>query len=50
MCKATLIEKDGQCIPCDEESLWCPVGSTIEKLNSASPFWESALVHEYPDG
>ncbi|CAK9089147.1 unnamed protein product [Durusdinium trenchii] len=36
VCKATLIEKDGQCIPCDEESLWCPVGSTIEKLNSAN--------------
>ena len=36
LCKAKLIEREGQCVPCDEETLWCPVGSTIQKLQGGS--------------
>eukprot|EP00913_Durusdinium_trenchii_P026656 g25012.t1 len=32
VCKAKFIEREGQCVSCDEETLWCPVGSTISKL------------------
>ncbi|CAK9072629.1 unnamed protein product [Durusdinium trenchii] len=36
VCKAKFIEREGQCVSCDEETLWCPVGSTISKLQGAN--------------
>ncbi|CAK9061586.1 Thyroglobulin (Tg) [Durusdinium trenchii] len=45
VCKAKFIEREGQCVSCDEETLWCPVGSTISKLQGANGTDDAANPH-----